>query len=81
MSNVIEETIKTKFGTINSFVDKNYSKLPMSRTHIYKLLNFEIQNPGIQTLEALAKLLELPTEEVINDYLAGYRDKWNKNQY
>lgn len=79
MSNIIEETIKTKFGTINNFVDKNYTALPMSRTNIYKLLNFETQNPGVQTLEALAKLLELPTEDVINAYLIGYRNKWNKN--
>jgi len=79
MSNIIEETIKTKFGTINNFVDKNYQELPMSRTHVYKLLNFEIQNPGIQTLSALAKLLELPTEDVINAYLAGHRDRQLKN--
>lgn len=79
MSNIIEETIKTKFGTINNFVDKNYQELPMSRTHVYKLLNFEIQNPGIQTLSALAKLLELPTEDVINAYLAGHRNRQSEN--
>lgn len=78
-TNIIEETIKSKFGTINNFVDKNYDKLPCSRTHIYSLLNFEIKNPGIQTLDALASLLELPTEVVINAYITGYRDRWKEN--
>lgn len=77
--NIIEETIKSKFGTINNFVDKNYTKLTMSRTHVYKLLNFEIKNPGIQTLHELAQLLELPTEEVVDAYLIGYRNRWKEN--
>lgn len=79
MSNIIEETIKIKFGTINNFVDKNYDKLPCSRTHIYSLLNFEIKNPGIQTLNALAALLELSKEVVIDAYITGYRNRQPKN--
>ena len=65
----IKDYIINKYGSINNFVDKNYEKLPMSRTHFYKLINHETSNPGIQTLKKLADILELPEEVVYNDYL------------
>lgn len=78
-NNVIEEKIKSTYGTINNFIDKNYTKLPVSRTHMYQLLQFKIENPGIQTLNALASLLELPTEVVCDAYISGYRNRQHQN--
>lgn len=81
MGQKIKKHIIQKYGSINKFVDENYTKLPMSRTHIYKLLNYEIQNPGIQTLKELANLIGLPEEEVYNDYIAGHRNGQPENQH
>ena len=72
---LIKETIIEKYGSINSFTEQKFAELPFSRVHIYKLANYRVANPGVKTLEALAKILELPKEDVINDYLAGYRDE------
>ena len=75
MEYLIQKTIIEKYGSINNFVDAHYNELPIGRTHIYMLVNYKIENPGVLTLEKLAKLIGLPKEDVINDYLAGYRNK------
>lgn len=74
MGELIKETIIKNYKTVNNFIDEHYNELNMSRTHIYQLVNYNIKNPGVQTLEKLATLLKLPKEDVINDYLIGYRN-------
>ena len=74
MGELIRNTILKNYKTINNFIDTHYTDLNMSRTHIYQLVNYNIKNPGVQTLEKLAVLLKLPKEDVINDYLTGYRN-------
>ena len=74
MEELIRNTILKNYKTINNFIDTHYTDLNMSRTHIYQLVNYNIKNPGVQTLEKLAVLLKLPKEDVINDYLTGYRN-------
>ena len=76
---LIKNIIMEKYGSINKFVDEHYTELGMSRTHIYALLNYSIKNPGVHTLEKLSKLLDLPKEVVINDYLDRYRDRGSEN--
>lgn len=79
MNGLITRTIKEKYGSTNNFVDKNYMTLGISRTHLYALAEYKINNPGVKTLEQLAKLLDLPKEEVINDYLNRHRDGGSEN--
>lgn len=72
---LIKDTIIEKYGSINAFTERRFQDLPFSRVHLYQLANYKVENPGVKTLESLAKILELSKEDVINDYLAGYRDE------
>ena len=54
----IKDIVIERYGSINNFIDKNYTKLKTSRTHMYKLLNGENVNPTVETLVELAALLE-----------------------
>ena len=53
----LKQLIIEEFGSVNNFINeklKEYSgELPLKREHIYKLLNHEIPNPGIKSLNQL----------------------------
>ena len=76
---LIIDTVKDKYGTINNFVESNYSKLFISRTHLYQLLNYKISNPGVMTLSQLASILELNLTEVVEDYYKNEKGKENND--
>lgn len=80
-NSLIKETIIKKYGSTNKFVDAHYKESGISRTHLYQLVNYNINNPGVKTLERLATLLELPKEDVINDYLIGYRNERTSDKH
>ena len=70
----IKERIEKEFGSINKFVDANYTKLGISRTYLYALLNKEECNPTINILIKLSILTKIPVEEIFNEYSMRYRD-------
>lgn len=75
MQQSIKEIVVKKYGSINNFVEKNYTKLKISRTHMYKLLNGEDVNPTVETLVELATLLDIPEEVVFREYSTRHRNK------
>ena len=77
----IKDIVIEKYGSINNFIDKNYTKLKTSRTHMYKLLNGENVNPTVETLVELAALLELPEEVVFREYSIRHRNKRLESQH
>lgn len=64
----IKERIIAEYGTINKFVDKHYTEMPISRTHFYRLINGDETNPTVQTIKALAKVMNLPEEDLIKEF-------------
>jgi transcriptional regulator with XRE-family HTH domain len=77
----IKDIVIERYGSINNFIDKNYTKLKTSRTHMYKLLNGENVNPTVETLVELAALLELPEEVVFREYSTRHRNQKLESQY
>ena len=77
----IKDIVIEKYGSINNFIDKNYTKLKTSRTHMYKLLNGENVNPTVETLVELATLLDLPEEVVFREYSIRHRNKRLEGQH
>ncbi len=70
----MKERIEKEFGSINKFVDANYTKLGISRTYLYSLLNKEECNPTINILIKLSILTKIPVEEIFNEYSMRYRN-------
>ena len=68
----VKEIIVEKYGSINAFVDikaKEFNgELPFARYHFYKLLDHEVENPGIKTLNALADMVGIPRDDVYREY-------------
>ena len=77
----IKEKIEKEFGSINKFVDANYTKLGISRTYLYSLLNKEECNPTINILIKLSALTKIPVEEIFNEYSMRYRNGKPSDQY
>ena len=65
---LIEQTIIKKFGSINNFFEAT-KEHGMSRTHTYKIIKYQVENPGVNTLEKIANILDLPFFEVVKDYM------------
>jgi DNA-binding XRE family transcriptional regulator len=70
----IKDRIEKEFGSINKFVDANYTKLGISRTYLYSLLNKEECNPTINILIKLSILTKIPVEEIFDEYSMRYRN-------
>lgn len=68
----VKEIIIERYGSINAFLDTKTKELkgelPFARAHFYKLIDHEIENPGIKTLNALADMLDVPREDVYKEY-------------
>ena len=77
----IKERIEKEFGSINKFVDANYTKLGISRTYLYSLLNKEECNPTINILVRLSVLTKIPVEEIFDEYSMRYRNGKPSDQY
>lgn len=77
----IKERIEKEFGSINKFVDANYTKLGISRTYLYSLLNKEECNPTINILIRLSVLTKIPVEEIFDEYSMRYRNGKPSDQY
>ena len=75
MQQSIKDIVIERYGSINNFIDKNYTKLKTSRTHMYKLINGENVNPTVETLVELSTLLDLPEEVVFREYSTRHRNK------
>lgn len=71
----IKQKIENEFGSINKFVDANYTTLGISRTYLYSLLNKEECNPTIDILIKLSVLTKIPVEEIFDEYSMRYRNK------
>ncbi len=78
----IKDRIEKEFGSINKFVDANYTKLGISRTYLYSLLNKNEEcNPTINILVRLSVLTKIPVEEIFNEYSMRYRDRKPSDQH
>lgn len=77
----IKERIEKEFGSINKFVDANYTKLGISRTYLYSLLNKEECNPTINILVRLSVLTKIPVEEIFDEYSMRYRNKKSEGEH
>lgn len=77
----IKERIEKEFGSINKFVDANYTKLGISRTYLYSLLNKEECNPTINILIKLSILTKIPVEEIFDEYSMRYRNGQPSDQH
>lgn len=68
----LKQLIIEEFGSVNNFINeklKEYNgELPLRREHIYKLLNHEIPNPGIKSLNQLAKMANVDREFVYKEF-------------
>ena len=73
---IVNETVKDvvirKYGSVNNFLAikaKEFNgELPIAREHIYKLINHEVPNPGIKSLNILADMIGIPREQVYKEY-------------
>ena len=77
----IKERIEKEFGSINKFVDTNYTRLGISRTYLYALLNKEECNPTISILAKLSVLTKIPLEDILHEYSMRYRDGKPSDQH
>ena len=77
----IKERIEKEFGSINKFVDANYTKLGLSRTYLYSLLNKEESNPTVNILVKLSVLTKIPVEEIFDEYSMRYRNGKPSDQH
>ena len=77
----IKERIEKEFGSINKFVDANYTKLGISRTYLYSLLNKDECNPTINILVRISVLTKIPVEEIFDEYSMRYRNGKPSDQY
>jgi hypothetical protein len=68
----LKELIEQKFGTINKFVDVVHNFTTISRTHLYKLTNMEVENPGYKTLLEFSNISGIDLETI----LKLYKDKF-----
>ena len=72
MDQNVKDQIVEKYGSVNAFLDAKTKELqgvlPLSRPYLYKLINHEIVNPGIKTLNILADMLGIEREKVYNEY-------------
>ncbi len=70
----IKTRIEQKFGTINKFIDSVFNETTLSRTYLYKLINNTEANPTMETMIELARITEIPLEEIIDEYSNRYRN-------
>ena len=77
----VKERIEKEYKTINNFVDSNYTKLGISRTYLYALLNKETCNPTVEIMVKLSELTKIPYEDISNEYCMRYRNKQSSSQY
>ena len=73
---LIEKTIMEKYGSINNFFEATKSE-GMSRTHTYKIIKYQVENPGVNTLEKIANILDIPFFTVVKNYM-DYRKSLKK---
>lgn len=59
----LEKLIKEKFGSIDQMIKETDIKI--GRTYLYLLVDDEETNPSLNTLEELARVLEVPVETII----------------
>ena len=77
----LKEKIEKEHGSINKFVDANYTKLGISRTYFYSLLNGTAFNPTIDVLNRLSILTKIPMEELFDEYSMRYRNKKSESEH
>jgi hypothetical protein len=77
----VKERIEKEFGSINKFVDTNYTRLGISRTYLYALLNKEECNPTVSILAKLSILTKIPLEDILYEYSMRYRDGQPSDQH
>jgi hypothetical protein len=77
----VKERIEKEFGSINKFVDTNYTRLGISRTYLYALLNKEECNPTVSILARLSVLTKIPLEDILYEYSMRYRDGQPSDQH
>ena len=72
MEKTLKDVIIEKHGSVNNFIVKKAKEyggeLPISREYIYKVINHEVVNPGIKSLNILADMVGVPREQVYNEY-------------
>jgi len=76
----IKTRIEQKFGTINKFIDSVFNETTLSRTYLYKLINNTDTNPTMETMIELARITEIPLEEIIDEYSNRYRNSGVENK-
>lgn len=68
----VKEEIVEKYGSIGKFLDEKLDeckgKLPITRQHLYRIINHKTNNPGIKSLNALSKLTGIPKEKIYKEY-------------
>ena len=68
----VKEVITEKYTSVNKFLDvktKEFSgMLPLSRPYLYKLINHEVDNPGIKSLNSLADMVGVERTNVYKEY-------------
>jgi hypothetical protein len=64
----LKELVEQKFGTINKFVDVVHNFTTISRTHLYKLINIEVENPGYKTLLEFSTISGIPLQKILELY-------------
>lgn len=77
----IKERIKKEHGSINKFVDLNYTKLGISRSYLYSLLNKKTCNPSVGIMVRLSDLTKIPYEDISNEYCMRYRDQQSSSKH
>ncbi len=67
----VKEIVVEQYGSIGNFLDSKLIKTkakPSSRAYYYKLINHQVNNPGIKSLVTLAKMLGVKKEYVFEEY-------------
>lgn len=72
MDQTVKDVVIEKYGSINNFLankTKEFNgQLPIAREHIYKLINHDVPNPGIKSLNILADLVGIEREKIYREY-------------
>ena len=77
----IKDRIEKEFGSVNKFVDANYTTLGISRTYLYALLNKDRGcNPTVAILIKLSELTKIPVEEIFDEYSMRYRNQRSEGE-
>jgi transcriptional regulator with XRE-family HTH domain len=75
----IKDKIEAVYGNTNKFVDCVRNTTSLSPSHLYRLINGTAKNPTMSSLVELARITNIPLEEILGEYSSRHREQGPRN--